>query len=394
MSKKEGVFLKPVVATYAVPESLAGKTLRQLQQEGFHYVADQIEAPSDSPLKAGQYLNYRTDDPTYRGGAQYLNLNKYFGNPLSSQDITSLEQKKALAARQQAVAPAVKSLEESVPEISQKFGTEKTRLAGEKEPLKQRYQSILDDLKRRETQETEKATLNTANELARRGITGGGFYDTQFTEATRPISEFYGTQGKDVSLSQEQGLSNIDKMIADLTGTEVESVRSVRNAIAQIQSGAGNASIEDAFQQLQFQEQQRQFDQSQSLEQEKLKFTQQGRAVEEAMSQRNFAEQVRQYNQNLAEQQRQFSLNYGLESAKEKRLSTPFAKTPTPTKLEFREVTDALGNKIVVALDPYTGKIVSTSNPIQLGQQVTSGTSNSQSQSGFNNVLKWLNPFD
>lgn len=344
--------------TYEIKPEFVGKTLREISSKlggRGDVLGNFFGVGENEPIQAGQTFYANKIPSNYRGSSSEWGL---FQSAFAPYDANARQQEKALSARQQAIAPAVKSLEESIPEISQKFASERTRLEGGKDPLKERYKSILDELKRRETRDTEQETTRVARELGRRGITGGGLYDSEFVNATRPISEFYGTQTKDVSLSQEEGLGNIDAMIASLTGAETESVRAVRNTLAQLQAGAGEGAIQDAFNMLQMQEQQRQFDEAQVLEREKLRFAEQGRAVEEAMSQRNFAEQVRQYNVTLAENQRQFN-------TQESRLGRVTPKTLSPTKLEFREVTDSRGNEMVVALDPYSGKVVTTSEPIK-----------------------------
>lgn len=384
---------------FEVPETYSGKSLGQIAdltgvRPRLDILSGQLGVREDQPLTTGQRLSFSSDDPGYLGSGEYQALIKYFGNPLSTQDIASREQATALKARQQAIAPAVSSLEASIPEISQKFGSEKTRLEAGKAPLKARYQSILDELKRREGVETQETNTALAREFGRRGIPlSSGLYDETGIEKRRPISEFYSGQTKDVGLSQEAGLSNIDTLISNLTGAEVETIRAVRNTLGQLQAGAGEGAIQDAFNMLQMQAQQRQFDEGQTLERERLRFAEQGRATEEAMSQRNFAEQVRQFNESQAEQQRQFGLNFGLESSREKRLGTPGAKSPT--KLQFNTVTDSRGNQTVVALDPFSGKVVATSNPIQ---QSTSGINALQKQSGgfdlgqtIKNAWSWFN---
>ena len=55
-------------------------------------------------------------------------------------------------------------------------------------------------------------------------------------------------------------------MINQLVPQETEANRMIRNAIASLQSGAGTGAIEDAFRQLQFMEQQRQFNQNLTLQ--------------------------------------------------------------------------------------------------------------------------------
>lgn len=377
----------------SIASQYEGKTLNQIRDAGIGFRPDILGSflgiAENAPLSADTI--YRANIPqNYQNSSEGNAFRSIFSG--NDADILSRQQaaaqEKAQAARMQAIAPAVQSLEASIPEISQKFGSERTRLEAGKDPLKARYQSILDELKRREGVETQETNTALAREFGRRGVPlSSGLYDETGIEKRRPISEFYSGQTKDVGLSQEEGLSNIDQLIASLTGQEVESVRGIRNALASLQSGAGNASIEDAFRTLQAQEQSRQFDEGQTLEKERLRFAQQGQAVEEAMSQRNFAEQVRQYNSTLVENQRQFGIQ-------ESRLGRVTPETQTQTKLEFRTEKDSKGNEFVTAYDPYTGRVVSTSKPLQ--SNTSSATTVLQQQFGqaAKNVWGWLNPFD
>src|SRR3990167_10258162 len=66
--------------------------------------------------------------------------------------------------------PAISSLQASIPETEQKFAAEQTRLGGEKEPLKQRYQSIIDELTRREGVDITATQRRTGQEFGYRGI--------------------------------------------------------------------------------------------------------------------------------------------------------------------------------------------------------------------------------
>lgn len=173
-----------------------------------------------------------------------------------------------LKLRQEANQPAIKSLEASIPEQAQKFTTERGRLQGEVDPIKQRYQLVLDELKRRETKDTGEVNTALAREFGRRGIPlSSGLYEQTGIEKRQPISEFYGIQGREASASQEESLRNITNLVNALTPQETEATRTIRNAIANLQAGAGNASIDDAFNQLRFQEEQRQFNQNYALQQ-------------------------------------------------------------------------------------------------------------------------------
>ena len=140
--------------------------------------------------------------------------------------------------------PAVTSLQGQIPEIQKKFSEQKTYFENQKSPLKQRYENLLADVKQQGTQQVEKQTLATAQELGRRGIlTDTGLGQREIIQSTQPIEQKTQSLTKDIGLEQEQGLTGIDKLIADLTSNETESTRAVRNAIAQIQAGTGTNAV-------------------------------------------------------------------------------------------------------------------------------------------------------
>ena len=163
-----------------------------------------------------------------------------FGLPLTSGILRGQQQ--------EAIKPALQSYEASIPEISQKFGAEKTRLSGEKQPLIDRYQNLLADLTGRETKETGRGATALAREYGKRGVPlSSGAYEQNLNQQLGDISQFYGGQRKDVGLAQEADLRDLDNLISKQTGLEVESIRSVRNAIAQLQAGAGQQGLSDAL---------------------------------------------------------------------------------------------------------------------------------------------------
>jgi hypothetical protein len=248
---------------YTTPESLAGKSLRQIHDDPSMInrfdAPDQLGVGFDSPLTKGQQFSYTTDDPTYQGGSMFQSLNRVFGQ--------------AMSPEQAAVQPAIKSLQESAPEISQKFATEKQRLEGEKDPLKNRYDALIGELKGKQTATENSAVKRTAGEFGKRGIPlTSSLYGNEEAAVLDPIRSQYGGLQKDAYLGMEDSMRNITNLISGLVPQEVEAQRGITNAIAQLQSGAGKDAIANAFQQLQFQEGQRQFNQQQSLAQNRLDF--------------------------------------------------------------------------------------------------------------------------
>lgn len=181
-----------------------------------------------------------------------------------------------MSPEQKAIQPGLKSLEETLPEISQKYSTERSRLEGEKEPLKQRYQTLLNELKNKESQQVNTAQIAAAREFGKRGVPlSSGAYDQFLAQTVNPIQQNYSTLQTQTNQSMEEGLRNLTNLITGLTPQETADQRAIKQAMANLQVGAGQSSIENAFRQLQFQEQQRQFNQQQSLAQEQFNFSRQ-----------------------------------------------------------------------------------------------------------------------
>ena len=188
-----------------------------------------------------------------------------YGHPGSSASFEQLAQQQ-LDFQRKANEPAIQSYEQSIPETQQKFAAEKTRLSGEKEPLKQRYQNIINQLKGRESQDLGAAQTRTGREFGYRGIPASStLYLDELNRSESPIRERYGTQITDVGLQQEDQLRGIDSLISQLTGQETDSVRAIRNAMAQLQSGGAQSGIQNALVMLQNQQQAQQFQQQQAL---------------------------------------------------------------------------------------------------------------------------------
>lgn len=159
----------------------------------------------------------------------------------------------AIKLQQQATQPAVSSLQASIPELQQRFATERQQVEAKIEPLKQRYANLLEELKGQSKVREESQTRVTSGELAKRGITGSSTLAQQeIQSAVDPIRASLQTATKDVGLAQEEGITDLTNLIANLTGQEVGSTRDILNTIAQLQSTGAQAGIEQALTQGQF----------------------------------------------------------------------------------------------------------------------------------------------
>ena len=176
-----------------------------------------------------------------------------------------------LELQKEANAPAVSSYQASLPEISQKYAQERTRLEGERQPLRERYQQILNDLGRREKVEPGRVSRDVSREYGRRGIPlSSGAFETNLTEQLNPITEYYAGQAATTGLERERGLQELTNLASGLTTQETEQSRAVQNAMAQLQAGSSREAIANALQQFQLQQQAQQFGQELGFKQQQL----------------------------------------------------------------------------------------------------------------------------
>jgi hypothetical protein len=172
------------------------------------------------------------------------------GVPNTSSTIDTAKQ--LLQFQQQANQPAISSLQASIPEISSKYASEKTRLSGEKTTLQDRYQNLLGQINANQEADIKQQEIATAREFGRRGIpTTSGLAEQTLAEKLSPIRKYYTGQTTEAGISNEQGLRSLESLIANLTGSEVEAQRAVQNAIAQLQAGDSSGAVLQALSLLQ-----------------------------------------------------------------------------------------------------------------------------------------------
>lgn len=206
--------------------------------------------------------------------AQY-NQQGYYGSQPQQQSQPNFQDsiKQAIEMNKQAIQPAVQSLEASIPETSASFQRQREQTQGEIEPLKQRYQNLLSEVTGKAKASEEGQTRVTSGELAKRGIVGSSTLAQQeIQNAVEPIRSQARTAFTNIGLEQEQGIKQLMNTIANLTGQETEATRAVRNAIAQLQSGAGQAGVSQGISTSQFNAQQalQQAEQQRAAEQQRI----------------------------------------------------------------------------------------------------------------------------
>ena len=167
--------------------------------------------------------------------------------------------------------PQISSLQASIPETQARFGAERTRLTGEKEPLKQRYQSIIDELTRQETVKTSEESGRLSREFGRRGVPlASGVFEQDLAKTLTPYQQYYTGQRTQAGLERETGLRGIEQLISGLSGQETDITRQIQNSIALLQSGNPLESIQGALSLIQLQQQGAQNQSQNALAQQQL----------------------------------------------------------------------------------------------------------------------------
>ncbi len=194
------------------------------------------------------YDNARSDYEFSSGPNVYKVINNGNGtrSVVHTGTVADKAAKEAEYRRQQAIQPAIASLNATKPEITAKYDTERSRLEGEKQPLTERYQSLLDQIKGEQTTATNRQTRTTNNELAKRGISSdSGVFQQEMTDALNPITLQYTGITKDTTLAREDALRAISNAITGLTPMETADQRALTQAIADLQAATGNQSVND-----------------------------------------------------------------------------------------------------------------------------------------------------
>jgi hypothetical protein len=147
----------------------------------------------------------------------------------------------------EAIKPAVQSLEAGIPETSAAFAERRRATEAEVDPLKERYANLIDQIKGREQKETTQTIRSTAREYGRRGIPlSSTAYAEEEQGRTQPISQYYTGQLKDTEIARESDLRQIQNLLGELTIGETSAQREIRQAIANLQAGAGTNAIQSA----------------------------------------------------------------------------------------------------------------------------------------------------
>lgn len=217
----------------------------------------QYKFAGGAPLSALNYSGSSTENgnPFKNNSQEYSEYNNYYNqktNPVSTAvaaqpapDYAAIAAQQ-LKLRQDANAPAVQSLQASIPEIANKYTQTQTQLEGERQPLKDRYKAVLDQLSAKENGQVTAAVNTTNQNYGERGL-AGGVLDHAIQGAVNPIQQYYSAQSAGVNADQESQLQSLNNLIAKLPTQQTEEQRAVQNAIAQLQAGGAGEAINNAL---------------------------------------------------------------------------------------------------------------------------------------------------
>lgn len=190
----------------------------------------------------------------YTGYEDYLNnkssTQSSTGSYGGSTGSTNFEDivKRSLALQQEANKPAIESQQAAIPEIQKSYAQTRTQLQAEVDPLKQRYQNLIDQITQSGKVQEQRQSVATSGELAKRGILSSSTLAQQeLANALNPITSATTLQAKETGLQGEAAQRDLANQIANLTTGETEAIRNVRNAISTLQSGASSSAITNAL---------------------------------------------------------------------------------------------------------------------------------------------------
>src|SRR3990167_210627 len=191
--------------TFTVGEQQGGKSLQELrdvQNLAFRpdVLAGLLGISERNPLTAGQQFNVDVSDI---GSGEIKALPKLFGAGMTpeqqSQQIASQKSAEARGLAQQAVQPAMQTLQ------------------GQQEPLKQRYDKIIQDIQAQRGLRTQQAEVASSREFGKRGIQlSSGAYDQYLQQQRLPIDVQYGGLLQQAGGEQETKLMQLAQAISGL----------------------------------------------------------------------------------------------------------------------------------------------------------------------------------
>ena len=184
-----------------------------------------------------------------------------------------LSQQKAEQAAQSTKYAGV--LESQIPGIQQRTAESSAMLQQKETNLKDRYSTLINQIKGKEATETKTLQTNLGVEYGKRGIPlSSGAFQQDVAGKTSDIGRYWTDKLMEAQTGQESDVLGIQQLALQLKQSEADSINQIKTAIAtQDWQGAQNA-IQTALQLQQFNEGIRQFNESQKLKEQELSMAQ------------------------------------------------------------------------------------------------------------------------
>lgn len=145
---------------------------------------------------------------------------------------------------QSAVQPSVQALQAQIPTTQQSFSQQKQFLEGERKPLQERYQSLIDQITHKETTDISGQQTVTSREFGRRGIPlSSGVFEQTLQDKLSPIRQAYAGLTRDAGLSQADEMRSLINQITALPLKEQSALQKIASDIANIQSTASGEAL-------------------------------------------------------------------------------------------------------------------------------------------------------
>ena len=183
--------------------------------------------------------NYNVNDWNTRQSQKYGS-----SSSSSSDNNFSNTINQAIELSRKAAKPAMSSLQSTIKPTETAYNTKISQQEANKQPLVDRYNSLIDTIKGNQTISENRQTLATRNELGKRGVPlTSGVAEQEVVNAVNPITQQYTGLIQDTGYQREADVKAITDTITNLGLDKQTEIAAINNAIAQLQSGASTQGI-------------------------------------------------------------------------------------------------------------------------------------------------------
>lgn len=245
---------------YTVPDNLIGVTPRQISEGGAKYTAGGITY-GEGADELAQFLGVGIDQP-FAKGQQFTLVGGQGGK--ADWATNAFTKTSPYQASEDALAA-------SKPITEQAYSERERQLQGEKQPLMDRYQNLIDTLKGKENKETTAQGKYLSQEYGKRGIPiSSGMYQQDLTGKTQDISQFYAGQEKDVTFEREDKLRELSNLLANLPIEKAKELNLIDQKIAEMKAQGATQQMTMALEMYKQQREDKWKEQEQNLKKQEV----------------------------------------------------------------------------------------------------------------------------